>query len=168
MAALGRERMFEYFSRRRGTPVAILRLNYATELRYGVLVDLARKVHAGETIDLSMGHVNVIWQGDACAMAIGSLLHCASPPHTINIAGTEKLSIRAVCERFGELLGKPVSFTGHEAGDALLSDGAQGWELFGRPSISADTLIQWTANWVQRGGESLGKPTHFESRDGTF
>jgi nucleoside-diphosphate-sugar epimerase len=168
MAALGRERMFEYFSRRQGTKVATLRLNYAAELRYSVLVDLARKVHRGETIDLSMGYVNVIWQGDACAMTLASLLHCDSPPHVINLAGPEKLSIRRVCEQFGELMHKPVSFTGREAGDALLSDGTHGWELFGRPSVSAETLIAWTTDWVQRGGASLGKPTHFESRDGAF
>jgi nucleoside-diphosphate-sugar epimerase len=168
MAAVGRERMFQFFSDRQNTPVALLRLNYATEMRYGVLVDLARQVSEGQTIDLSMGHANVIWQGDANAMALASLAHVATPPHVINIAGPEILSVRQVCRRFGELLDRPVAFSGEESPDALLSDGSHGWELFGRPAVSADTLIAWTADWVRRGGESLGKPTHFESRDGTF
>ncbi|MEQ8791556.1 MAG: NAD-dependent epimerase/dehydratase family protein [Pirellulaceae bacterium] len=168
MAAVGRERMFEFFSQRKSTPVALLRLNYATEMRYGVLVDLARQVHAGETIDLSMGYANVIWQADANAMALASLARAASPPRAINIAGPELLSVREVCLRLGELLDRPVSFSGQEGPDALLSDGSYGWKLFARPSVSAETLIAWTADWVRRGGESLGKPTHFESRDGTF
>jgi nucleoside-diphosphate-sugar epimerase len=168
MSALGRERMFAYFCRRQQTPTALLRLNYACELRYGVLVDLCRKVHAGESIDLNMGCVNVIWQGDANAMAICSLVDCSVPEFTINIAGPEILSVREVCRRFGELLGRTPQFTGTEADDALLNDGSAGRLRYGEPRVSADRLIAWIADWVARGGESLGKPTHFETRDGRF
>jgi nucleoside-diphosphate-sugar epimerase len=168
MSALGRERMFGYFCRRQQTPTAILRLNYACELRYGVLVDLCRKVHAGEPIDLSMGYVNVIWQGDANAMTICSLADCSVPEFTINIAGPEILSVREVCERFGKLLRATPRFVGTEAPDALLNDGSQGRELYGEPRVNAERLIEWIADWVARGRESLGKPTHFETRDGHF
>ena len=166
--ALGRERMFGFGSQQYGTPVAILRLNYASEMRYGVLVDLCRKVWAGEQIDVSMGYVNVIWQRDANAMALEALLHCASPPRVINIAGPEILSVREVCTEFGRLLGKPAKFTGQEASDALLNNGSYGHDLLGAPTISAGQLIAWTADWVARGGELLGKPTHFEARDGKY
>jgi nucleoside-diphosphate-sugar epimerase len=168
MTALGRERMFEYFSRRLDIPLVLLRLNYASELRYGVLVDLARRVSSLEPIDLSMSYVNVIWQADASAMALQALAHATCPPPAVNIAGPEILRIRDVCEQFGHLLDKPVRFTGSETPDALLSDGRRGYELFGRPSVSAPQLIQWTAAWLSRGGETLGKPTHFESRDGSY
>lgn len=168
MSALGRERMFAYFCRRQETPTALLRLNYACELRYGVLVDLCRKVHAGETVDLSMGYVNVIWQGDANAMTICALADCSVPEFTVNVAGAEILSVRKVCERFGELLGKSPKFAGTEADDALLNDGSAGRRRYGDPRVSAERLVAWIADWVARGGESLGKPTHFESRDGQF
>jgi nucleoside-diphosphate-sugar epimerase len=168
MSALGRERMFGYFCRRQMTPTALLRLNYACELRYGVLVDLCLKVHAGEAIDLSMGYVNVIWQGDANAMTICSLADCSVPEITINIAGPEILRVRDVCERFGSLLGRTPQFTGTEADDALLNDGSEGRRRYGEPRVSGDRLVAWIADWVGRGGESLGKPTHFETRDGQF
>jgi len=168
ITVLGRERMFEYFSRERGLPVALLRLNYATELRYGVLVDLARKVLAGEPVDLAMGYVNVIWQAEANAMALISLLHAATPPRILNIAGPEILRVRDVCEEFGRLFGKPNEFVGQESPDALLNNAARSYELLGRPVVPAQQMIRWTADWVQRGGASLGKPTHFESRDGKF
>jgi nucleoside-diphosphate-sugar epimerase len=168
MTVLGRERMFEYFAREFGMPVALLRLNYATELRYGVLVDLARKVLRQEPIDLSMGHVNVIWQRDANAMAIEALGQATNPPLVLNIAGPEMLRVQHVVEEFGSLLGRTVNFEGREASDALLSNATKSYGLFGRPAVSVAQVIRWTADWVQRGGESLGKPTHFESRDGTF
>ena len=123
MAALGRERMFEYFSRSLHLPVVLLRLNYATELRYGVLVDLAQKVWTEQPIDLTMGHVNVIWQADANAMALSALEHTATPPFVVNVAGEEILSIRQTAEELGRLLDKPVHLTGSEAPDALLSNG---------------------------------------------
>jgi nucleoside-diphosphate-sugar epimerase len=168
MSCLGRERMFEHFSRSNGTPVSLIRLNYATEMRYGVLVDVAQKVFRGDEIDLAMGHLNAIWQTDANAMSLAAIAHAASPPYILNVAGPELLSVRKVAERFGQIMSKPPKFRGSEAPDALLSDGSRGMKLFGRPSVSADQLIDWIATWVSRGGASLGKPTKFESRDGKF
>jgi nucleoside-diphosphate-sugar epimerase len=168
MSCLGRERMFEYFSASRGVPTVILRLNYAVEMRYGVLADLARRVAAGQTIDVTMGYFNAIWQADANAMALASLAHAETPPLILNVAGPDELSVRATCEQLARLLGRAVSFTGQEARDALLSNGARGWNLFGRPFVGASQVIAWTADWVARGGASLDKPTHFESRDGRF
>lgn len=168
MTALGRERTFAYFCRTEQTPLTLLRLNYACELRYGVLVDLCRQVSAGKTIDLTMGYVNVIWQGDANAMTLCSLADCAVPEHVINIAGREILSVRQVCEEFGERLGIEPRFAGTEAPDALLNDGTQGRKKYGEPRVSAAQLIAWIADWVAAGGVSLGKPTHFETRDGKF
>jgi len=168
MTVLGRERMVEYFSRELATPVVLLRLNYAVELRYGVLVDLARRVFAGETIDLSMGYTNVIWQAEANAAALQAVSLATSPPAVINIAGPEILSVRDVCEQFGELFERSVEFTGQPAPDAFLNNAAHCHRLLGRPSVSADQMIRWTADWVARGGESLGKPTHFQNRDGKY
>jgi len=168
MSCLGRERVFEYFSRSFGTRVAIVRLNYATDLRYGVLVDLARQVFAGEPIDLTMGHFNTIWQGDANAMALRAFERAASPPWILNVTGPEVLSVREVCERFGRRMGRPVRFTGSEAQTALLNNARRGLELFGPLRVSTDRLIEWVVDWVTRGGRCLGKPTHFQARDGRF
>jgi nucleoside-diphosphate-sugar epimerase len=167
-SCVGRERLYDYFSRAAGTRLSIVRLNYACELRYGVLVDLARQVQAGEPIDLTMGAVNVIWQGDASAMTLQSLGHAASPPFAVNVAGPETLSVRRVCEHFGELLGKPPVFIGCEGPDALLSNGQLGHELFGYPRVSIRQLCGWIAEWLKRGGELFGKPTKFQVRDGKF
>ncbi|HKB41366.1 MAG TPA: NAD-dependent epimerase/dehydratase family protein [Gemmataceae bacterium] len=167
-SALGRERVFEHFSRTHGTPMTTLRLNYATELRYGVLVDVARKVHAGEAVGLTMGHFNVLWQGDANAMALGALAQVASPPLVVNLAGPELLSVRRVAEAFGRLFGKAVTFEGSESGDAFLSNGQLGHRLFGYPRVGPHQMIAWVADWVKRGGPSLDRPTHFEVRDGNF
>ena len=168
MSCLGRERMFEHFSSTRRIRAAILRLNYASEMRYGVLADLARRVAAGETIDVTMGYFNAIWQADANAIALASLAHAATPPLILNVAGPEELSVRATCEELARLLGRAAALTGQEAPDALLSNGARAWSLFGPPSVGASQLIAWTADWVARGGASLDRPTHFESRDGRF
>jgi nucleoside-diphosphate-sugar epimerase len=168
MSCLGRERMFEYFSRTYGTPVAILRLNYAAEMRYGVLVDLARKVLHREPIDLAMGYFNAIWQADANAMALAALAHTLSPPWIVNLAGAEELSVRATSIELARLLNVDVSFEGREGPDALLSNGTRGRALLGAPRVDAARLLAWTADWIQRGGESLDKPTHFESRTGHF
>src|SRR5919201_548712 len=167
-SCVGRERVFEYYSARHGTPVAIVRLNYAIDLRYGVLTDVATKVYRGEPVDVRMGYVNVIWQGDANAQAIRCLEHAASPPFLINVTGRETLAIRAVAQRFGELLGRAPRIVGEEAPDALLSNAARAESLFGPPAVSVDQMMVWVADWIRRGGALLGKPTHFESRDGTF
>lgn len=168
MSALGRERVFEHFSVLRGTPVAVVRLNYAVEMRYGVLADIARKVWAGEPVDVSMGAVNVIWQADASAMALMALEHASSPPFVVNVAGPEMLNIRRVAERFASLMGKQALISGQEADTALLSNGQRAHALFGYPRVSVGSVIEWVADWVMRGGESLGKPTHFQDREGRF
>jgi nucleoside-diphosphate-sugar epimerase len=168
MSCLGRERIFAHFSRTLGIPLALLRLNYAAELRYGVLVDLAQQVQAGQAIDLAMGHLNAIWQADANAMALQAFDHVATPPFVLNIAGPETLSVRRIGEQFGQLLGKDVHFTGSEAADAFLSNGQFGHRLFGYPRVGVQQMVDWIADWVQRGGASLGKPTHFDVRDGKF
>jgi nucleoside-diphosphate-sugar epimerase len=168
MSCLGRERMFEHFSRTLKIPMAIIRLNYATEMRYGVIVDLAKKVWAGETIDVAMGHFNVIWQADANAMTLAAFDHVTTPPLLLNVAGPEIVRVRDVCETYGRLMNKPLNFTGTEASDALLNNGSLGYKLAGRPRVSLEQQLKWVAQWVMSGGASLGKPTHFESRDGNF
>ncbi len=168
ITVLGRERIFDHFSRTLGTGMSLLRLNYATELRYGVLVDLAQQVFAGTPIDVTMGHVNVIWQRDANAMALNSLAHTATPPRILNIAGAEILRVRDVCTEFARLMNKDVTFTGDEARDALLNNARHSYSLLGQPTTTSAEMIRWTAQWVMQGGESLGKATHFESRDGSF
>ena len=168
MSCLGRERLFEFFSRTRGIRVSLLRLNYACELRYGVLVDLALKIWRKQPIDLSMGYVNVIWQGDANAMALRAIEHCASPPLVVNIAGPERLAVRQICRELGRLMNRLPNLVGTEAEDALLSDGRRGYPLLGRPRVKMGRLLGWIADWVMRGGQSLGKPTHFQVRDGRF
>jgi uncharacterized protein YbjT (DUF2867 family) len=168
MSCLGRERILEHLSRTQGTPMAMIRLNYAVEMRYGVLVDLAQRVQAGEEIDLAMGHFNVIWQADANAIALGALAHTASPPAVFNVTGPEALSVRAVAERFGERFGTPVRFRGLESSDAILSDASLSLGLFGLPRLSAEQLVDLTADWLLADGATLDKPTHFEARDGRF
>lgn len=168
MSCLGRERVFEYQSLRDGTPLALLRLNYAIDLRYGVLVDLARRILAPEPIDLRMGHVNVIWQGDANAQALQSLAYATSPPFVVNVTGAETLAVRDAAERLGLILGRSPTFTGEPSPDALLSDASMARDLFGPPSVSTGELINWVGEWVGRGGAHLGKPTRFETRDGAF
>ncbi len=166
--ALGRERIIERFSRSLQIPVVLLRLNYAAELRYGVIADVARKVWTNEPVDLTMGCFNAIWQGDANSMALQAFDHCASPPTVLNLAGPEVLSVRRLAEEFGRRLGKSVIFRGVEAADALLSNGQRGHQLFGYPRVPARQLIEWVADWISRGGASFDKPTHFETRDGAY
>jgi len=168
MSCLGRERIFTHFSQTLNIPTALLRLNYATEMRYGVLVDVAQQVLTGAPVDVTMGYYNAIWQGDTNAMTLRALEHASTPPATFNLAGPEKLSVRTVAEQFGRLMNRPVKFQGQEAPDALLSDGARGWSLLGRPTVSAAQLIAWIADWLPRGGSTHGKPTHFQTRDGKF
>jgi nucleoside-diphosphate-sugar epimerase len=168
MSCLGRERVFEDAAGRRGTHVAIVRLNYAVDLRYGVLVDIASRVMRGDAIDLRMGHVNVIWQGDANDWALRCLAHAGAPPFVVNVTGRETLAVRALATRFGELLGRPPAFTGSEAPDALLSNASLAHSIFGAPSVSTDALVERVAEWLRAGQPLLGKPTHFEERTGAF
>lgn len=168
MSCVGRERMFQYMSRAYDIPMVLLRLNYASEMRYGVLLDLAQQIAAGEPIDLSMGYVNVIWQADANAMTLCALADACTPPRCVNIAGPEMLSVRQVCLELGRLLDKPVMFAGQEGSGALVSNGRLGHERYGLPRVGADQLLCWIAAWVRQGRPTLGKPTHFQARDGTF
>jgi nucleoside-diphosphate-sugar epimerase len=168
MSVLGRERVFEYFSRTRGTPTAIIRLNYATELRYGVLVDLAQKIFREEPISLEMGYFNAIWQRDASDMILRSFEHAGSPPLVLNVTGPERISCRETCQRFGALLDRPVKFIGSEADTALLSDAGQAMKLFGPPEATVHDMTDWIADWILRGGETWDKPTRFEVRNGKF
>lgn len=168
MSCVGRERIFEHFSRANKTKMTILRLNYASELRYGVLLDIAQRVNAGQSVSLSMGHLNTIWQSDASAMSLESLRCATSPPNVINITGPELLSVRGVAEEFGNRFGRSVRFEGVESSDALLSNAAKSYELFGRPRVSTQQIINWIADWVRSGGTTLAKPTHFEERAGHF
>lgn len=168
ISCVGRERLFAYFSHSFGTPGRLFRLNYAIDLRYGVLYDIARKVWDGMPIDLAMGYVNVIWQGDACAQALRCLKHCTTPTSPINISGPETLSVRALAEAFGKRLGRAPVLTGTEAPTAWLTSTAQAQRLFGRPLVPLTTMVNWIADWVARGGASLDKPTRFEARDGRY
>lgn len=168
MSTLGRERIYEHFADTTDTPTAIVRLNYACELRYGVLADMARKVFAGEPVDLSMGCLNAVWQGDANAAVLAAFDHCSRPAFVFNLAGPETLSVRRLCEEFGRRFEKTPVFVGAETATALLSNGALGHQRFGYPRVSVATMIDWIADWVARGGRSLDKPTHFETRDGSY
>jgi hypothetical protein len=168
MSCLGRERTFEYFSARDGNPTTLIRLNYATELRYGVLVDIALQVYRKIPVDLSMGYVNVIWQGDACALTLAALPDGTSPARPLNVAGPEVLRVSDVATRFGELFDKPVEFIGAPGEDALLNNGSLAHRQYGIPAVSVAQMLPWIAAWISGGGELLGKPTHFESRSGRF
>ena len=167
-SVVARERVVTFLAEGQQTPLMILRLNYAVELRYGVLRDLADRIWQGESVDLTMGHVNVIWQRDANAIALRSLAHCGVPPTTLNVTGPEQLSVRALAERLGERLNREPVFAGEEASTALLSDASRCQELFGPSTLSVETLIHWVAEWVRHGKASLGLPTHFEEREGRF
>ncbi len=167
-SCLGRERMFEYGSVKYGTKTLLIRLNYAVEMRYGVLVDIARKVKNNIPIDLTMGYFNVIWQGDANAQVLQSLEHCESPAKILNITGNDILSVKSIANRFAKLFNKKVVFSGLEANTALLSNAAKSHELFGKPLVDIDQMITWIADWISHDRELLDKPTHFEVRNGKY
>ena len=167
-SCLGRERMFEYFSGLHETAGIMFRLNYSIDMRYGVLHDVASKVLAGETIDLGMGHVNVIWQGDAISQALRSLTHCTSPMGAINVSGPETLLIADLAKSFGQRFGLDPVLTGEPAPSAWLTNTAKAVSWFGPPVIGVERMIDWTADWLRRGQSSLGKPTHYEARDGAY
>ena len=167
-AVLARERVFEHFSRSQGTPMVLLRLNYAIDLRYGVLFDIGSRVYAGQPIDLTMGHVNVIWQGDANTYALLALALCSSPPAILNVTGPETIPVRWLAQRFAQHFGKPALTQGTEAGMALLNNAARCFGRFGYPTVPLDVMVRWVAHWIEAGGPGLGKPTHFETRDGRF
>ncbi|MFI5279502.1 MAG: NAD-dependent epimerase/dehydratase family protein [Gemmatimonadales bacterium] len=166
-SSLGRERMFEFFSQRHGTKIALLRLNYAIEPRYGVLRDLADAIVRGDPIDLAMGHVNVIWQRDANAVALRAFEHCASPPFVLNVTGPMQAT-HDLAERLGARLEVKPRFEGTERETALLSDATLCRELFGPPGMTVGAMIERVVDWVKAGGGSLGKPTHFQQREGEF
>lgn len=165
---VGRERVFEHFSATRGTKLAIMRLNYAIALRYGVLTDLALKVAYGHVIPLAMGHVNVIWQGDANRTALELLPHASNPPLIVNVSGPATLKVRELAVAIGARLGREPIFENEEAPDALLSNTTRMRALLGDPEVDLDTMLDWTADWVKRERPLLGSATHFEARDGQF
>jgi hypothetical protein len=167
-SCLGRERVVEFVSREQNLRALTYRLNYAVDLRYGTLVDIARKVHDGEAIDLTMGYFNAIWQGDANSYALRSLELCSSPPAILNVTGAERISVRDTAEWFGATFGRPPRFVNSEGPVALLSDSSRCRALLGEPAVPLSTLRQWVAHWVRTGGSSLGKPTHFEVTDGRY
>tara|TARA_R110002096_G_scaffold4501_19_gene21172 strand:- start:3365 stop:4408 length:1044 start_codon:yes stop_codon:yes gene_type:complete len=163
-SCLGRERAFS----EPGTKAALVRLNYSTDLRYGVLVDLALKILADEPVDVSMGFVNVIWQGDAIRQIVQTLAHASSPPFVINVAGAEILRVRDLALGLGRRLGREVELAGEEEPTAWLSDTGKARKLFGEPEVEVGQMMDWVVDWIGRGGEVLGKPTHFQVRDGKF
>jgi nucleoside-diphosphate-sugar epimerase len=167
-SALGRERIFEYFSQRNHTPLIFLRLNYAIDLRYGVLLDIGQRVFERRPVDVTMGHVNVIWQGDANSIALRSFALCQSPPSVLNVTGPETVAVRWIARRFGERFGVEPVVHGTESETALLSNAARCHKLFGYPSVTVEQMIEWVAQWIGMGGTTLAKPTHFETRDGRF
>jgi nucleoside-diphosphate-sugar epimerase len=168
MSCLGRERVFDYYAAEKGTKVVQIRLNYSLELRYGVLVDIGTKVYKDEPVDVTTGFMNGIWQGDCCDQVLRSFGYALSPSAILNITGPELVSVRWIAGRFGQLFGKQAKIAGQENGRAYLSNAAKANALFGNPSVPIGKIIEWVADWIQRGGENIGKPTHFETQDGKY
>jgi nucleoside-diphosphate-sugar epimerase len=166
-SCVARERMFQHFSHQYGTPGRLLRLSYAIDMRYGVLHDIAQKVLRREPIDLAMGHANIIWQGEANDWSLRALAHCGTPTSPLNISGPQ-VRIRDAAQALGRRLGIEPVLTGQEAPNAWLVDCSEAFRLFGPPQVGLDRMLDWTADWVARGRETLGKPTHYEARDGKY
>ena len=167
-SVLGRERVFEHASYRWGTKVAMLRLNYAIDLRYGVLVDIATAVFQRRPVDVRMPLVNVIWQGDANSITLRCIGHCGSPPFVLNLTGPETLSTRWIAEQFAGRFGLQASFSGEESPHALLNNAAKCHQLFGYPTVTVGEMMDWIAEWIASGGANSNKPTHFQTQDGKF
>ena len=167
-SCVGRERMFEHGSRRWGTPGRLVRLSYAIDMRYGVLHDVAQAVFHGRPLDVTMGHADVIWQGDANEQSLRLLAHCTSPATPINVTGPQHVSVRWLAGEFAKRFGRQAMLTGQEAPTAWLIDTREAQQLFGAPRVPLATMIDWAADWVAQGGASLNKPTHFSTRDGKY
>lgn len=167
-SCLGRERLFQYYSSKHNTPLLIYRLNYANDVSYGVLLEIARSVKENRPIDLSMGHVNVIWQGDANEIALRAFHHCATPAKLLNVAGPETVSVRWAAQQFGNIFQQQPVFENQEQETALLSNAAENFRLFGYPKVTLKQMMELLAQWVIEGGKTLNKPTHFQERKGQF
>ena len=167
-SCLGRERLFQYSSLKYKTPVLLYRLNYANDTSYGVLLEIGKMVLANKTIDLRMGNVNVIWQGDANEIALRCLLHCETPPKILNVTGPETVSVRWVAEEFGKLFGQKPLFINQEEPTAFLSNAAECFRLFGYPKVTLKQMINLFADWLQHGGKTINKETHFQEREGNY
>lgn len=167
-SCLGRERIFQYFSLKNKTPLLIYRLNYAIDVSYGVLLEIAKSVKSQKTIDLNMGYVNVIWQGDANEMAIRALRHCSSPAKLLNVTGPETLSVRRLAEAFGKMFNQAPQFTGIEQETALLSNASETFRLFGQPKVDLQVMMELIVDWINEGGKTINKETHFQEREGKF
>ncbi|MGE0104138.1 MAG: NAD-dependent epimerase/dehydratase family protein [Blastocatellales bacterium] len=167
-SCLARERIFEFFSREHGLECLIYRLNYAVDLRYGVLVDIARNVFEGRPVSLSVPAFNVIWQGDANSYALRSIELSESPPRILNVTGIETVQTRRAAEFFAGRFNRDVEFTGTPAEKALLNNASECRKLLGPPSVGLGELMEMVAHWIEIGGSSLGKPTKFEVTDGRF
>ncbi|MCC7400693.1 MAG: NAD(P)-dependent oxidoreductase [Chitinophagaceae bacterium] len=167
-SCLGRERMFQFAAKKNNTPVLIYRLNYANDVTYGVLVDIAKSVRAGVPVDLRTGCVNVIWQKDANEIALRCLHHCTVPAKILNVTGPEILSVRWIAEEFGRIFNKKPEFINQEENTALLGNAAESFRLFGYPKLSAKAMLQIIAEWIINGGKMLNKDTHFQERDGKY
>jgi nucleoside-diphosphate-sugar epimerase len=167
-SCLGRERLFQYYSLKNNTPILIYRLNYANDVTYGVLLEIARSVKEKRALDLSMGHVNVIWQGDANEMALRAFRYCTVPSKVLNIAGPETISVRWLAKEFGKLFGETPRFINHEQDTALLSNAAESYRLFGYPKVPLKKMIELIVDWINEDGKMINKPTHFQERTGQF
>jgi dTDP-4-dehydrorhamnose reductase len=167
-SCLGRERVFQYFSLKNNTPTLIYRLNYANDVTYGVLLDIGNAVKEGRPIDLRMGYVNVIWQNEANEIAIRCLHHCTSPSTILNVTGPETASVRSIAQAFGKIFNTQPAFINEEQQTALLSNAAESYRLFGKQQVSLEQMVQVIAGWINMGGKTLNKPTHFQEREGKF